>query len=110
MAKSVQFTPVIGTHDGSPLGRRVTVKIAVGGLFVIVSVIGPPGLSPGRAAPVMSTNLTSVILKEEADAGLLTSSKGTLARRLPLMVAETAGNMLTAVCGATSEKKTLIFW
>jgi len=85
------------------------VKLATGGLLLIVSVIGPPGPIFGRAAPVMSTIFTSVILNEEADAGLFTSSKGTLARRLPFTVAERAGNMSTAICGATSEKKTLIF-
>jgi len=88
-------------QEALPEARAVAVKLATGGLFVIVSVIGGPATMPGRTLGIgeaLSVNfvLEISILKSRFVAGLITSN-ATLARRFPLTVPLATGAMLTGL-------------
>src|SRR5260370_21825180 len=102
IANALQAAPVTGVRAASPDARFVTVKLATGGLLLIVSVIEGPATTPGIGIELMSTNFTSVMLNVAAVVGFLMISNATLARRLPFTVADRAGEMLTGVEGARS--------
>ena len=65
-AYAVQLVPVVGTHDGSPVGKLVELILAVGGLFVTVSVEPAPETGPVIPAPALLTKITLLMENEYA--------------------------------------------
>jgi len=80
--------PVASKSTDSPSAgfRFETVPTARGGLLVIDAETGPPTVIPGIGVARWSVIMTSDSVKERGEAGSLSSSKATLARRVPALI------------------------